>query len=81
MLVVITMGLLCWNIKLNTEIKTTEKTLSQTIDRTVDNSNAINEIKGVNVQLFQLKKRIDDIEVWIWNFEDIMFGPTPKTAE
>lgn len=81
MLVVITMALLCWGIKLHRDIATTQKVLSETREYVVNLSNALKETQGLNIQLFQLGKRVEGVEVWIWDFEDIMFGPSTNKTE
>ena len=56
-------------------IANTVQKLEQVSQRALKNQNDINAGQGLNIQLFQLEQRVENTENWIWNFEDIMFGP------
>lgn len=74
--------LLCslgWNAITYRELLATREVVDRNRERALMNSNAINDGQGVKIQLFQLEKRVENTENWIWNFEDIMFGPAEET--
>ena len=62
------------------DLKHTKETLKRVEQRALKNQNDINAGQGLNIQIFQLEQRVEGVEGWIWNFEDIMFGPLEEES-